>query len=188
MLRCGEHEGVTLDNVFEHVVDRGHRGLPILSVTIDGRIVRRESLDRHVADDTGDEKYLRVQTGDVAYNTMRLWQGAVGIAEEEGLVSPAYTVLRRRNRSLPVVLLWELLRSAAMKRQYRKLVRGVASDRWRLYYQDLARVRVRVPTDREAAAMGTTLDEMRTAEHAATVHLQRSQRLLEALRRQSLGS
>ena len=31
--------------------------------------------------------------GDIAYNSMRMWQGASGYSPYEGIVSPAYTVL-----------------------------------------------------------------------------------------------
>ena len=40
------------------------------------------------------EKYKRAARGDIAYNMMRLWQGAVGVVPTDGLVSPAYVVAR----------------------------------------------------------------------------------------------
>jgi type I restriction enzyme S subunit len=39
-------------------------------------------------------KYKRAADGDIAYNMMRLWQGAVGVVPTEGLISPAYVVAR----------------------------------------------------------------------------------------------
>jgi type I restriction enzyme S subunit len=112
----------------------------MLAVTVDGEIVRREQLGRHVSDDTGPEKCLRIQHGDLAYNTMRLWQGSIGVAEEEGLLSPAYTVLRQLKTSEPGWLWVEVLRSKPLQVEYRKLVRGIAKDRWRIYFKDLATV------------------------------------------------
>ena len=35
-------------------------------------------------------KYQRAAKGDLAYNTMRMWQGALGVCPVDGLVSPAY--------------------------------------------------------------------------------------------------
>lgn len=137
--------GREIKEIFDQVIDRGYDSLPILSVTIDGNIVRRDELERHVSDDTGSEKYLRVQPGDIAYNTMRLWQGAVGVAREEGLISPAYTVMRPKSKNIDVEMFIYLFRSKRMQREYRKLVTGVASDRWRLYFKDLSRVRLRLP-------------------------------------------
>ena len=43
---------------------------------------------------TDRSKYQRAMRGDIAYNMMRMWQGAVGIAPTDGLVSPAYVVAR----------------------------------------------------------------------------------------------
>ena len=40
------------------------------------------------------EKYKRAAKGDIAYNMMRMWQGAVGPAPVDGLVSPAYVVVK----------------------------------------------------------------------------------------------
>ena len=37
-------------------------------------------------------KYKRAAKGDVAYNMMRMWQGAAGVSPVDGLVSPAYVV------------------------------------------------------------------------------------------------
>lgn len=127
-----------IGDLFENVIDRGHDGLPILSVTIDGRVVRRDELERQVIDKTGDEKYLRVQSGDLAYNTMRLWQGSIGVVLEEGLISPAYTAMRAKLPNLNLSFYHRMLRSTSARRSYRAMVTGVASDRWRLYFKELA--------------------------------------------------
>jgi|GEM_PF-950409 len=136
---------VSIGDLFIQVNDKGFSGLPILSVTIDGTVVRRASLERHVSDETGDEKYIRVMPEDLAYNTMRLWQGAIGIVYEEGLISPAYTVLRLVDKRYPISFFYDLFRSALMRREYRRFVKGVASDRWRLYFRDLATIMLNVP-------------------------------------------
>ena len=38
------------------------------------------------------EIYKRARVGDIAYNMMRMWQGATGVAPLDGLISPAYVV------------------------------------------------------------------------------------------------
>lgn len=35
-------------------------------------------------------RYRRAVKGNIAYNMMRMWQGAAGVAPIDGLVSPAY--------------------------------------------------------------------------------------------------
>jgi len=74
--------------------DRGYDDLPLLEVSLNhGVRLRDDNEDRNawVASDLGDMK--RVAKGDLVFNKMRLWQGAVGRSEYEGLVSPDYTVL-----------------------------------------------------------------------------------------------
>jgi type I restriction enzyme, S subunit len=46
---------------------------------------------------TDRSKYKRAVKGDLAYNMMRMWQGAVGVAPEDGLISPAYVVATPRD-------------------------------------------------------------------------------------------
>jgi type I restriction enzyme S subunit len=73
----------------------GFADLPILEVSLRtgvrvrhfGRSERKQVL-------TDRDKYKRAVAGDVAYNMMRMWQGAVGVAPADGLVSPAYIVAR----------------------------------------------------------------------------------------------
>lgn len=80
-------------DAFNNSRAKGEAGLPIYSVTMDRGLVRRDSLDRHMAADAADGQNLRAQRGDIVYNMMRMWQGAVGLAQEESMVSPAYVVL-----------------------------------------------------------------------------------------------
>lgn len=180
-LADSKHEGISLGDVCAQVVDRGHTGLRILSVTIDGEVVRRESLERAVSDETGEEKLLRVLPRDLAYNTMRLWQGAVGVVQEEGLISPAYTVLRLRHPSVAPEYYCELLRSPALRRIYRALVTGVASDRWRLYYRDLCKIRIRQRSPDEAKRVLAVLDGIRHVESEARMRAKNAQRVLEVI-------
>ena len=75
--------------------ETGFPELPILEVSI-GRGVRVRDLGdggrkQQMADRA---KYQRAVRDDLAYNMMRMWQGAVGVAPSDGLVSPAYVVAR----------------------------------------------------------------------------------------------
>jgi len=180
-------ELIRFGDVVEQVDDRGHEGLPILSVTVDGRIVRREELGRHVSDDTGDRKYLRVEPGQLAYNTMRLWQGSVGVAEEEGLVSSAYTVVRVVNAELSPRFVLELMRSPAMQRVYRRYVTGVASDRWRLYMRDLQNIMLRLPSPARAVETTEALERFDRVQDELRGRIESAVSLHSALCREALG-
>ncbi|MDI9902007.1 restriction endonuclease subunit S [Rhodococcus sp. IEGM 1409] len=69
--------------------------LPLLSVSISWGVRRREAA--HVTTRAASEdlsKYKLCRAGDLVINRMRAFQGALGIAPEDGIVSPDYAVLR----------------------------------------------------------------------------------------------
>src|SRR4051794_23283467 len=69
----------------------GFGELPILEVSLRTGVRVRDFDNTQRKQIMSDrERYKRAVTGDVTYNMMRLWQGAVGIAPVDGLVSPAY--------------------------------------------------------------------------------------------------
>ncbi|MBE7474688.1 MAG: hypothetical protein DPW09_01885 [Anaerolineae bacterium] len=95
--RFREFEGeewreIHLGEVFTERRETGFVDLPLLSVTDEKGIVYRDTLDRRDTSNEDKSKYLRVCPGDIAYNTMRMWQGRAGVSKLEGIVSPAYTV------------------------------------------------------------------------------------------------
>lgn len=124
---------------------KGEAGLPIYSVTIDRGLVRRDSLDRHMAADAADGQNLRAQRGDVVYNMMRMWQGAVGLAPEECMVSPAYVVLNPKKDTSPQFF-DQWFKTKRMLYLLGAYSHGITSDRLRLYADDFARIPVRLPT------------------------------------------
>ena len=66
----------------------------LISVTINDGIKKFSELGRHDNSNDDKSKYKKVCVGDIAYNSMRMWQGASGYSPYEGIVSPAYTVSR----------------------------------------------------------------------------------------------
>ena len=80
-------------------------------------------------------KYKRAAKGDVAYNMMRMWQGAVGVAPVDGLISPAYVVARPFPEVEPRYYTY-LFRTSAYMREVNKFSRGIVSDRNRLYWDE----------------------------------------------------
>ena len=96
-VRLPKYEGQTwlsakLAEVFWQRTEHNREDLPLLSVTAEYGIVRQDSLDRRDTSAEDKSKYLRVVPGDIAYNTMRMWQGVSALSALEGIVSPAYTV------------------------------------------------------------------------------------------------
>jgi type I restriction enzyme S subunit len=69
--------------------ETGHGDLPILEVSLRTGVKVRDMDNLKRKQMMSDrEKYKRAARGDIAYNMMRMWQGAVGVAPVDGLVSP----------------------------------------------------------------------------------------------------
>lgn len=124
------------DRLFRERIQRGLPGLPILvvslrtGVTIASRISEDGRERRLIADSTA---YKFADRGDIAYNMMRMWQGAVGVVPTPGLVSPAYIVAQPLSGANSGY--YELLfRTNAYKGEINRNSRGIVSDRNRLYW------------------------------------------------------
>ena len=122
--------------------------LPIYSVTMHDGMVRRDSIDRDfsdIAEAAGNKKACK---NDIAYNMMRMWQGALGVAPEDCLVSPAYIVLTPQKGVVSRFFeyLFKLPSSLLLLTSYS---RGLTKDRLRLYYDDFSKIPLRCPSPPE---------------------------------------
>jgi type I restriction enzyme S subunit len=145
---------------FKKRSEPGIADLPTLSVTMDQGMIRRDEIDRKMETTLESEQHLLVRKGDIAYNMMRMWQGASGLATEDGIVSPAYVVLKPTKHvdSLFASYLFKLRRTV---KQFEDYSFGLTSDRLRLYYKDFAIIPLRfpsVPEQQRIAAILTTQD------------------------------
>lgn len=134
-----------LGDFFSSRREKGVAGLPTLSVTLNDGLVKREDLDRKQDTNLAPEDHLLVRPGDIAYNMMRMWQGAFGLADQEGLVSPAYVVLKPKEgtNSKYASYLFKTKRMAYLFRAYSY---GLTDDRLRLYFNDFRRIPVTLPS------------------------------------------
>ena len=67
--------------------------MELLSVTMNDGVMPRSEIEGKDNSSEDKSNYKVVLTGDMVYNSMRMWQGANGISPCDGIVSPAYTVL-----------------------------------------------------------------------------------------------
>jgi type I restriction enzyme S subunit len=141
---AGAWSKVPAGELFSNRIERGRSGLPIYSVTMTDGLVPRASLDRKIDDiaETGANKTAR--SGDLAYNMMRMWQGAVGIAPEDCMVSPAYIVLEPQGVN-PFFFYYQMKLPQSL-RVLTAHSRGLTEDRLRLYFDDFAKVTLQCPS------------------------------------------
>ena len=158
--------------------ETGFGELPILEVSLRTG-VRVRDMDnfkrKQVMSDA--EKYKRAAKGDIAYNMMRMWQGALGTAPVDGLVSPAYVVARPFEEINPYYYSY-LFRTEGYKAEVDGYSRGIVKDRNRLYWQDFKRMPSCFPPLEEQAAIVRFLEA-----NAALVrrYIRNRRRLIEVL-------
>jgi type I restriction enzyme S subunit len=131
--------------LFAHRVQTGFPSLPILEVSLRTgvRVRDMENLKRKQVM-SQMEKYKRAVKGDIAYNMMRMWQGALGPAPVDGLVSPAYVVVTPFGETNSAYYSY-LFRTDAYMREVNKFSRGIVADRNRLYWDEFKQMPSLVP-------------------------------------------
>lgn len=133
-----------LGSLFRSSRKKGEKGLPLLSVTLNDGLIVRDLLDRRTETNLSPEEHLLVKAGDIAYNMMRVWQGALGLATTDGLVSPAYVVLRP-TKEIDSLFAEYLFKTPRLIYLFWAYSYGLTKDRLRLYYNDFSRIPVRIP-------------------------------------------
>jgi type I restriction enzyme S subunit len=107
----------------------------MLSVTITQGVIRQSALlrDSSKKDSSREDRsaYKLVVPGDIAYNKMRAWQGAIGVSDFRGIVSPAYVVQRLRGDDVPRYYHY-LFRTLAFAKEAERWSYGITSDMWSL--------------------------------------------------------
>ncbi len=168
--------------IFAEVNERGHPQAEMLSVTIAEGVIRQRTLleDRSKKDTSRLDRsaYKLVQPGDIAYNKMRAWQGAIGMSEYRGIVSPAYIVQRPRNGANARYLHY-LLRTPAFATEAERWSYGIASDMWSLRPEHFKMIYACVPPLAEQAAIVRYLDH---TDGRIRRYLRSRERLLELLK------
>ena len=119
-------------------------------------LVPREAIDRKADGRLLPEKHLLIRKGDLAYNMMRMWQGASGLTVQDGITSPAYIVVTPSDAIDPVFASY-WFKSARMIYLFWAYSYGITGDRLRLYYKDFSKIPVRVPIRSDQVRIGKML-------------------------------
>ena len=90
----GEWKTDKLGKLFAERAETRCEHMELLAITGTQGVIPRSWLD--LKDNSSDDKskYLHICIGDIGYNTMRMWQGVSAYSNYEGIVSPAYTILK----------------------------------------------------------------------------------------------
>lgn len=149
--------------VFVETKERDRPGSQMLSVTINAGVVPQEALlaGSGTKDSSNLDKsaYKVVHPGDIVYNKMRAWQGAVGLSAHQGIVSPAYVVQRPRALDDPRYMHY-LLRTPSFAKEAERWSYGITSDMWSLRPEHFRLINVCLPSRREQVAIVRFLNDV----------------------------
>lgn len=146
--------------LFQERIDRGFVDEELLSVTIGRGVIRQKETEETKKDSSNDDKskYKLIDVGDIAYNKMRMWQGAVGYSQYRGITSPAYIILKPKAK-LNARFYHYMFRTRLYTNYSRRNSYGIADDMLSLRYEDFKRMYTIVPPVQEQNRIVEYLDE-----------------------------
>ena len=140
-----EWKYVQLGDLFKERNESNING-EMLSVTMSQGIIKASENGRFDNSNSDKSKYKVVCIDDIAYNSMRMWQGASGCSKYNGIVSPAYTVLIPE-KNVDSLFFSYLFKTDSSLKLFKLNSQGLTSDNWNLKYQTLSKIKVFYPTN-----------------------------------------
>ncbi len=156
----------TFGDIYTERKESGDENLPLLMVSIhsgvsDGEVDAAE-LPKQVKRIEDKSQYKKAVSGDLVFNMMRAWQGAIGTVRTTGMVSPAYIVAEPNDKVNPLFMDY-YSRTPQMINQIDRRSYGVTDFRKRLYWDSFAPIGCILPPIEEQqkiAAILTTQDKV----------------------------
>lgn len=172
-----------LGEIYAERNERGNDSLPILSVSIHSGIsngeLSTETLGKKVRRSEDKSLYKHVYSGDLVLNMMRAWQGALGVAQTEGMVSPAYLTATPDDTIYPLFMDCGLRRPQIVAKM-NNLSYGITDFRKRLYWDSFVCVEIdapSVPEQKKISGYFSNLDtviSLHKRKHAKLVALKKA--------------
>ena len=157
--------------------ERGNDSLPILSVSIhsgvsDGEL-DADDLGKTIRRSKDKSTYKHVYKGDLIFNMMRAWQGAIGVAKSEGMISPAYISAIPNTNIHPPFMNYLLTRNDIIN-QINNLSYGVTDFRKRLYWDSFEKVICNLSTVSEQKCITDCFEQL---DNLITLHQRKCEEL-----------
>jgi len=152
----------------------GDADLPLLEVSLRSGVRLASELDhfgRPRKELSHRSKYQTAKAGDIAYNMMRMWQGAVGVVPQDGLVSPAYVVAKPTS-DLNSSFAYLLFRTPQYMGLVNRSSKGIVPDRNRLYWDDFKQLPIWMPPLAEQLLIVSTVSQETNAANLAITKTQ----------------
>lgn len=146
-----------LGKLFLERKETGCENLEMLAITGAKGIIPKKELDLKDNSSEDKSKYLKVCIGDIGYNTMRMWQGVSAYSNYEGIVSPAYTILKP-SLSVNAKYFAYLFKMPEIIFLFYRFSQGLVDDTRNLKYDNFKKIKVLYPPDiKEQTAIAEVL-------------------------------
>ena len=162
-----------LGEVLKERSERANGDEELLSVTIGNGVIQQAYSDKRNTASEDKSNYKIVCKGDVPYNSMRMWQGAVGYSRYYGIVSPAYTVLIPTQEANGEFFM-ELFKKESTLQTFKRWSQGLTSDTWNLKYPALSMIQFTIPSIEEQNKLA---DYFQSLDHLITLHQRKCDKL-----------
>lgn len=136
-----------LGNLFSERKETNCEKLQLLAITGTQGVIPRSELDLKDNSSEDKSKYLKICVGDIGYNTMRMWQGVSAYSDYEGIVSPAYTILKPV-ATVDAKYFSYLFKLPEIVFLFYRFSQGLVDDTRNLKYENFKKITVRYPSDR----------------------------------------
>ena len=167
-----------LGDMFSERNERNTNGSTLLSIGQNGVYPQDESIKKDTSN-ADKSKYKRICKGDIGYNTMRMWQGRSALSELEGIVSPAYTILKPRQNADSLFFSY-LFKTPKLINLFWRNSQGLVDDTLNCKYKDFSIIKAILPNKAEQIAIAQVLQ-------AADKEIQLLKTKTEKLREQKKG-
>lgn len=141
-----------LGDIYTERKEPGNENLPLLMVSIHSGVsdgeVDEDDLPKKVKRIEDKSQYKRAAQGDLVFNMMRAWQGAIGTVRTEGMVSPAYIVAEPNDMVDPLFMDYYMKTNRMVQTIHRQSY-GVTDFRLRLYWDSFAPIQCVLPSVEE---------------------------------------
>jgi len=134
-----------LATLFVEKDERNEPELPLLEVSINTGVSVRQFSNTQIEGTAADfNTYKVARKGSIAFNKMRMWQGAVGMTPTDGLISPDY-VVAAPTLEIDARFAALLFRTPPFSAECARNSQGITWDRLRLYWDGFRDISIGLP-------------------------------------------
>ena len=142
----GKWKEDNLGALFTERVETNCEHMELLAITGTQGVIPRSLLDLKDNSSEDKSKYLHICFGDIGYNTMRMWQGVSAYSNYEGIVSPAYTILKPKDEICAKYFSY-LFKLPEIVFLFYRFSQGLVDDTRNLKYENFSKIKVKFPND-----------------------------------------